>query len=194
MHWDRLYDGPVMDRCAKEPYLAVTPWVQKTGDNYQMLYISGLGYQKIDGKQEPIYTIKYAESDRLDQWVRQENPVIRLDDETGKPLCFSHPSFYQLDNKKWIIIACLRGVSDYRDGYNSYKLVYGVTNSLMKLERIHPVKISSTNYAETFRDRFDVMQAYPSLFSWNSRLFCTFNGNSFGRTGLGISHVKLHMT
>tara|TARA_Y100001968_G_scaffold324599_1_gene364272 strand:+ start:1626 stop:2579 length:954 start_codon:yes stop_codon:yes gene_type:complete len=192
LQWKRLYDGPILDRCAKEPYLAVTPCVQKNGHNFQMLYISGLGYTKINGKQEPIYTIKYAQSDKLEEWRREENPVIMLEDDNGNPLCFSHPSFYQLDNEKWIIVASLRGVSDYRDGINSYQLVYGMTNSLLKLDKVKPITFSSNNYTKTYRHRFDLMRAYPSLFYWQSRLFCSFNGNGFGRTGLGICHVRLN--
>ncbi len=156
-----------------------------------MLYISGLGYKEINGTQEPIYTIKYATSKNIVSWFRQSNPLIELKDDEGSPICFSHPTFIKINSKEWLVLSCSRGINDYRYGKQGYNLVYWVTKNLTTLEGIKEIDIKHNLSTIEAKKYHQSMQAYPSLFWLNQKLYCTFNGNRFGRTGFGIARVNI---
>ena len=68
--FQRKFDGPLFDRTPEEPYLAVTPSVMCENDAWRAWYISGLGWEKIAGKFEPVYVIKAAHSADGIHWMR----------------------------------------------------------------------------------------------------------------------------
>src|SRR5665213_4213891 len=66
--FQRMFEGPVMDRTAEEPYIAVTPTIIRAASRWQMWYISGLRWVPVSDRLEPIYVIKYAESSNGIRW------------------------------------------------------------------------------------------------------------------------------
>jgi hypothetical protein len=192
LKWTRLYQGPILDRTPHEPYLAVTPWVHKRTDGlYEMLYISGTGYIRDDDRYEPVYTVKYAKSSEIMSWERFPDQVMPFQ-WTSDSICFSHPTFIPLDNMSFMVAACVRQSRDYRcGGSNSYKLVFGFTETLQKVHKLHFPKYDIPQTITNVQVNFQEMQAYPSFIRINDDILCFYNGNGFGRSGFGVARVKV---
>src|SRR5436190_6611639 len=107
----RLYEGPVLERTAREPYIAVTPSILKEGSQWRMWYISGMRWVEIEGRYEPVYVIKYAFSEDGIDWSRPNRLCIppSHDEEA-----FSHPTVIK-DGGRYRMWYCSRNSRDYRD-------------------------------------------------------------------------------
>src|SRR5205823_182876 len=74
--FERAYEGPVLDRDSQEPYLVTSPFVLRDDGRWRMWYSSGLGWMDVNGRPEPIYVIKHAESDDGVQWRKDPATCI----------------------------------------------------------------------------------------------------------------------
>jgi hypothetical protein len=179
----RAYYGPVMERTAEEPYLAVTPTVIKLPDRYRCWYISGLRWVAVDGKFEPVYAIKRAESRDGVHWERPSPLCIpqRHDLEA-----FSRPCVRVL-NGSYHMWYCFRESTDYRDGAGSYRMGYATSDdgvSWKRCDELAGIAPSTEGWDST-------MICYPYVFEADSRLFMLYNGNGFGRSGFGVAEWEM---
>lgn len=175
----RTYEGPVLDRTHSEPYLAVTPSILFEDNKYKMWYVSGLRWQLIDNKYEPIYVIKYAQSDDGITWERPSHICIPQHYELE---AFSHPSVIKEDGiyHMWY---CYRGSEDYRNGENSYRMGYATSEN-----GIDWVRNDKENIVQPSSDGWDsTMICYPYVFFAQEKKYMVYNGNGFGQTGFGLA-------
>lgn len=175
----RLYNGPILDRTKDEPYLAVTPCIIKDNGLWKMWYISGTKWTEIESKYEPVYTIKYAESQDGIDWARFPEKTIKhhCEDEV-----FSHPSVVKIDNKyhMWF---CYRKITDYRDGANSYQIGYAFSDDGKNWSRD-----DGLSGIEKSKDGWDSkMICYPYVIKIKNDHYMFYNGNYFGQTGFGLA-------
>jgi hypothetical protein len=175
----RMFEGPIMDRAPLEPYLAVTPTILKEGNKWQMWYISGLSWEKIEEKYEPVYAIKYAYSVDGINWQR---PNILCIQREHKFEAFSHPTVIKKDGKYHMWFSC-RDSKDYRDGPGSYRMGYASSDDGVKWQRADKnsgIDVSGQGWDST-------MICYPYLVEVNGGIYLFHNGNGFGRSGLGYA-------
>jgi len=175
----RIFEGPIMDRTPQEPYLAVTPSIIKEGDKWQMWYISGLSWKKIEKRYEPVYAIKYAHSSDGINWQR---PNILCIPQKHELEAFSHPSVIKKDGKYHMWFSC-RNSKDYRDGAGSYRMGYGISDdgiSWQRMDEKSGITISEQGWDST-------MICYPYIVKKDENLYLFYNGNGFGRSGLGYA-------
>ena len=177
--FERLFDGPIMDRNAREPHIAVTPSIIREDGRWRMWYISGLRWVEIDGKMEPVYVIKYAHSSNGIDWTRPNHLCIpqRHDLEA-----FSHPTVLKIggEYRMWY---CFRDSRDYRDGAGAYRIGYATSIDGLGWERkdhAGGLDVSPSGWDST-------MTSYPYAFELDGRVFMLYNGNGFGRTGFGLA-------
>ena len=123
----------------------------------------------------------------MDKWNRNHDKLVR---RSGKSIitAFSHPTFIRFENNKYLVMACIRGYMDFRDGANSYKIVGCITSNLKDLRKLDYVEYINNQDVE---QNISSMQAYPSLFRMNGSVYCCINGNGFGRSGFGIARVRI---
>lgn len=178
----RKFEGPVMDRTPEEPYLAVTPTVLREDDKWRIWYISGLRWQEIDGKFEPIYVVKYAESVDGIRWTRPNITCIQQE----HPLeAFSHPTVVKRDGlyHMWY---CYRDSRDYRDGKGSYRIGYGSSADGINWQRSDDragLPPSAEGWDST-------MQCYPYVTVIDDTVYMFYNGNGFGQSGIGLAVLE----
>lgn len=185
----RLHEGPVLDRTIWEPYLRVTPW--KVG--LRLWWISGLRWEMIDGKAEPIYVIRQGFQDgvwngiAVEQGRWRERPALSPafpPDRYFEPdndECFSRPCVFER-NGTWTMLYSYRKARDYRDGANAYRVGMATSESGWQWKRRdEEFKLPRTPGFD------DTMQAYAATFDVNGKLFMVFNGNSFGKHGFGLA-------
>ena len=177
----RVFEGPILDRIATEPYLAVTPCILKEGCVWKMWYISGLKWVKINERYEPVYVIKYASSEDGLNWIRYQDICIA---QTHELEAFSRPSVIKKDGK-YCMWYCYRDSHDYRNGSGSYQMGYAESSDGLNWERMdHKSGIKASN---SHNDWDGKMLCYPYTIKLNGELYLFYNGNGFGQSGIGYA-------
>jgi hypothetical protein len=178
-YFDRKFDGPVLERTPIEAYMAVTPYVIRDKTLWKMWYVSGLGWQEVEGKQEPVYVIKYASSVDGINWMRSGDIVIPQKDPLeamARPTVLQRNSLYHM----WF---SYRSSHDFRDGEGSYRVGYARSLDGVKWKRE-----DSLAGVDVSPDGWDSrMVCYPYVLEVSDRLLMFYNGNSFGQSGIGCA-------
>ncbi len=175
----RIGNGPVMSPNLCEPFLIGDPFVLQEKDQYIMFYIRGRDWLKNkNGGLERRYSISMADSPDLLNWNRNSRLIIpeRLRTEAQ-----AMPSVLFLDGV-YHLMYCYRDVFDFRDNsLNSYKIGHAFSNDLQNW-RLSSFKVPAGNPGEWDSE----MQCYPNIFESNGKVFLLYNGNNFGRHGIGL--------
>ncbi len=177
----RLYQGPVLERSAEEPYLAVTPTVIRDGARFLCWYVSGLRWVDLDGRREPVYAIKHAHSLDGVHWVRPPELSIPQQHELE---AYSRPCVRRTGGL-WEMWYCFRHSLNFRDGAGSYRIGYATSSDGIRWQR-----------------RDDEAALLPATHGWDSMMICYpfvldvdgsrlmfHNGNGFGRSGFGLCRL-----
>lgn len=179
--FNKLHDGPILDRTISDPYLCATPCVLIENGIWRMWYLSGVGWKTHDGKVEPYYNIKYAESADGINWKR--DGLICIDFKTPDEGGIARPSVLKDGNiyKMWY---SYRAGSDYRaDRSKSYRIGYAESLDGLKWTRKDEqvgIDISKTGWDSE-------MICYPFVMDVNKRRYMFYNGNGFGKSGFGYA-------
>jgi hypothetical protein len=177
--YQRKFEGPVLDRTPEEPYLAVTPCVLRDGDAWRSWYISGIAWEQVDGKYEPVYVIKSARSDDGIHWQRSNTQCV----EQQHPLeAFSHPTVVS-GGDRYHMWYCHRDSKEFRDGRGSYRIGYAYSTDGERWTRADEaagIGVSSDGFDST-------MQCYPYVIEVDDATYMFYNGNGFGQSGIGLA-------
>ena len=175
--FSRLFEGPVLERNPREPYIAVTPSIVRDGDIWRMWYISGLRWEHVEERYEPVYVIKSAVSDDGIDWHR---PNIQCIPQDHPEQAFSHPTVIRTATG-WHMWYCFRDSRDYRDGSGAYQIGYAFSADGDHWDRrdgFGGLSIGVAGWAST-------MTSYPFVTEIDNQVVMFFNGNGFGRSGFG---------
>lgn len=180
--WRRMFEGPVLERCPQEPYIAVTPSILVEDGLWRMWYISGLRWTEVGGRYEPVYVIKYASSCDGVAWDRPNHLCIPQDhpDEA-----FSHPTVIR-DGDVYRMWYCCRDSRDYRDGAGAYRIGYAESPDGLTWTRLDDV----LGLPHAVEEWASTMTCYPFVTRIDERVVMFFNGNGFGRTGFGYAVLE----
>ena len=178
LHFRKLFEGPIMDRTATEPYVAVTPTILFDDGLWKMWYVSGTSWLKVDGKYEPLYVIKYAESQDGYNFTRYPEHCLVSKFETE---AFSRPCVIKEDGifKMWF---CSRASQDYRNGAGSYRIRYAESAD----GRIW-TRYDEDGIPPSLEGWDSLMTCYPFIFEATGTKYMLYNGNRFGTTGFGLA-------
>jgi hypothetical protein len=131
--FERVHEGPVMDRSPTDPYLVTSPFVLREGGAWRMWYSSGVEWVNVNGRPEPRYLITHAESDDGVQWRRV--PVICIvprspTEAIGRPWVVRDGGTYRM----WY---SYRDIVGYRtDRSRSYRIGYAESGDGLSWERL----------------------------------------------------------
>ncbi|WP_116137892.1 hypothetical protein [Trinickia diaoshuihuensis] len=179
----RLFEGPVMDRTAEEPYFCGTTCVRIENGIWRNWYLSCTGWMLVDGKPEPRYHLKYAESRDGIHWTREGVVAIDYADacEGGLVRASVHH-----DGKLYRMWYCRRSYSGYRENSaGSYRMGYAESHDGLVWTRLD--ERAGLDVSESGWDSF--MVAYPEVAEAGGRLYCFYNGNGFGASGFGYAEA-----
>lgn len=170
MAFERFSKAPLLDRHAVDPFSISYPWVMKDGDLWRMWYGSNLkwGTEQTD----MAHLLKYAESTDGIHWHREGRIAIpfQSDDEyaMSKPCVIKEPGLYRM----WY---SYRGKS-YRIGYAESE--DGV--NWVRLDDQVGITVSDSGWdSETIE--------YPNVFDHKGDRYMVYNGNAYGKTGMGLA-------
>jgi hypothetical protein len=180
MSFTRPFEGPVVDRTAFEPYMTMSPYVLVDGNGlWRMWYGSGLKWVTIEGKFEPVYAIKYAESDDGLNWTQPNTlciaPRCPLEANTRPSVRYSKRGY-----EMWF---CYRHSRDFRDGTGAYHIGYALSADGKDWRR----QPDPAGMEPSIAGWDSKMMAYPNVVEVGGRLIMFYNGNGFGSTGIGYA-------
>lgn len=181
--YQRLFDGPIMERTADEPYFCATTCVRIENGIWRNWYLSSTGWDYVDGRPEPRYHLKYAESLDGIHWKRGGRIAVDYasDQEGGIVRASVHR-----EGNLWHMWYSYRQQRAYRStSSESYRIGYAESSDGLSWRRnddMAGIDISLAGW-----DSF--MIAYPEVFAIDERLIMLYNGNGFGLSGFGYAEL-----
>lgn len=177
----RYSQGPLYSPTVLEPYFTGTSCIIIDNGIWKNWYLSCTKWEILNGKPEPFYHIKYAESPDGIQWKRDGHIAIdfKSPDEGGivRASVMKEDQMY----KMWY---SFRKARDYRTNRkNSYRIGYAESKDgrqWHRKDRKITIELSETGWDSE-------MMAYPHVIKHNGTRYMFYNGNGFGRTGFGYA-------
>lgn len=179
--FERAFKGPLLDRTQYEPHFCAVPCVLVENGKWRMWYLSGVRWDVFNGKPEPRYHIKYAESDDGINWDRRG--VVCIDFKSEAEAGIVRPSVIN-DGAVYRMWYSYRGLENYRtDKTNSYRIGYAESEDgiawIRKDEQLG-LDVSPSGWDSE-------MVAYPYIYAEAAKKYMFYNGNGFGQSGLGYA-------
>lgn len=148
------------------------PFIVKKDEKYYMWYGSTVTWDY--GNEEMLHIINWGTSIDGKKFVRNGKAI---DYEIGKAQAFSRPTVIYW-NRKW------RMWFSYRGNKDLYKIGYAESSDLENWE----IKDSNFYISEAGWD--SEMVCYPFIFEHKEKLYMLYNGNGYGKTGIGLAVLE----
>lgn len=180
--FQRLYEGPVLDRTKTEPYYVGACDVIKDGDQWICYYTGGKHWTSINNKHEINYQIQRATSNNGIDWIRNNEVVIQPENEYE--VC-ARPSVWK-ENDIYHMFYSKRSMAEFRENPRmNYRAGYATSLDGINWKRCD--EKLDLNPSESGWDSDAI--AYPYFFSYEGKKYIFYNGNEFGKTGFGIAEL-----
>ncbi|MBC7525082.1 MAG: hypothetical protein H7239_11665 [Flavobacterium sp.] len=182
--FEKYSDGPILDRSPKEPFFNTAPFVLKESeDDWKMWYVSCTGWKMINNYPEPLYNVKFAQSNDGINWKREAIVAIETDvfaEAVGKPFVFKEDGIYKM-------IYSYRNSVEYRTNpEKSYRLGYAESENginWVRKDNLIGIKFSSDGWDS-------IMMEYASSYIFKGKRYLIYNGNGFGESGFGYAILE----
>jgi hypothetical protein len=174
----RAFEGPVVDRSRDEPFSTTACFVLREGETCRMWYTSTTDWIDVRGRLEPIYVIKYAESEDGVVWTRRNVTCI----EPRSPHEANVRPWVLHDGDTYRMWYCYRGSDGYRENSSeSYRIGYAESGDGVSWQR----RDEAVGIQPSENGWDSEMLAYPSIYEHRGTKHLLYNGNGFGTSGIG---------
>jgi hypothetical protein len=170
--FERSSLAPLLDRHRADPFLIASPFVRHENRLWRMWYISATRWVSTPDGPRHYYNIRYAESDDGVAWRRDGR--ISVDYAGDAEYAFARPCVLR-DAEAFRMWYAIRG-DRYRIGYAESP--DGLTWSRQD---------DAGGLQAQGNDWDSEMVEYPWVFDAAGRRFMLYNGNGYGRTGVGMA-------
>jgi predicted GH43/DUF377 family glycosyl hydrolase len=175
--------GPVISYSPDEPFILSGPKIRKFNNKFYLFYIAGSKWIANDGKPEPVYKIRMAESKNGFDWKKLGRNLIpdRLDNDEAQA---SPDVFFQ--NGVYHMFFCYRRGLNFRGKEGGYRIGYAFSDNLIDWRRDDAqvgIDVSDEGWDSE-------MISYPHVFALDGEIYMLYLGNSVGRFGFGIAKWK----
>ncbi|MBN8828223.1 MAG: hypothetical protein J0H68_05905 [Sphingobacteriia bacterium] len=174
--------APLFDRTNEEPIFSTNPYVMKEEEGkWHMWYMVVTKWLTINGKLEGLHTIYYASSTDGINWNRENVRCIEPNEELE---CIANPCVIR-ENGVYKMWYCSRKALDFRDGQNSYRMGYAESR-----DGKNWVRMDDRMQFDVSNEGWDsLMVAYPAIIDVKGSRYMFYNGNGFGKTGIGCAKL-----
>lgn len=179
--WEKFSKGPVFSTSYKEPGYIGTVDILIENGVWRMWYLSCLNWIEHDGVMEPLYDIKYAESINGIDWEPKQITCIPL---TGDEGGISSARVLKIRDNQYKMWYSIRNKTDYRFNRRNAYRIKEATSTDGIFWNIENNFISLDTSPETWED---IMMCYPEVLKRDTGLIMFYNGNGFGKTGIGYA-------
>lgn len=175
--YTRVSLAPILERNSIDPYLTASPCVLIENGVWRMWYVSGTGWEMKNGQAHHYYHIKYAESSDGINWRREG--VVCIDYQSEDEYAIARPCVVKDDDvyQMWY---------SYRG--QSYRVGYAESKDGLRWER----KDAEVGIDVAQAGWDSEMIEYPFVFDHEGERYMLYNGNGYGRTGVGLATLDLH--
>jgi hypothetical protein len=170
--YQRVSPSPILERNSIDPYLTASPCVLVENGKWRMWYVSGTGWKLEHEQPQHRYHIKYAESDDGITWQREG--LVCIDYQSADEYAISRPCVTS-DGSLYRMWFAARG-DRYRIGYA--ESADGL--SWTRKDQESGIDVSDSGWDSE-------MVAYPYVFEHEGRYYMLYNGNGYGKTGIGLA-------
>ncbi len=174
-------NGPVFSTSSLEPGFVGSVGILFEEDEFLCWYLSCRKWVEHDGLMEPYYDIKFATSKNGVLWEPKGVTCIGLLPGEGG---IATPRVRKI-GEEYHMWFSYRMENDFRQNPDrSYRIGHAVSNDGINWTRDpEPVLFPSGN-----KDDWDgIMTTYPYIIPERNRLVMFYNGNGFGKTGIGVA-------
>ncbi|WP_207540772.1 glycoside hydrolase family protein [Sabulicella rubraurantiaca] len=174
----RLQDVPAMDRGPGERFFRTAALVRPPSEerSWDAWYIGGGDFTVAAGRQQPKYSLRTVTSPDGITWPLQGQPVLQpAEDELG----FGRPWLQRLGADRWTLWYSIRAISGYRLGY-----------AVSRDGRTWTRRDDLTGFESAAGEWDAEMQCYAALQEISGSLYMFYNGNGYGRTGVGLAVLE----
>jgi hypothetical protein len=177
--YNKFSTGPVFGSSYKEPgYIGTTKILIENGI-WRAWYLSCREWEIINGIVEPIYDIKYAESTNGIDWDPKNISCINLQGAEGG---ISQASVLKQDNKYYMWFS-YRAKTNYRLNKNySYRIGMAMSDDGIEWQRKETLELDASEQGWD-----SIMVEYPYVVTGIQNYFMFYNGNGFGKEGIGYA-------
>jgi hypothetical protein len=168
----RYATGPIMDRSIHDPCFVSNSCVLVEDGRWRMWYLSGLRWENPTGALKHYYHIKYAESADGIDWNR--NGTICIDFQNADEYAIARPCVIHEDGIYKMWYSC-RG--------ETYRIGYAVSHDGISWQRkddLVGINVSDSGWDSE-------MIEYGFVFDHGGRRYLLYNGNGYGKTGIGLA-------
>lgn len=171
----KVSPSPVLGRTAADPFLTASPCVLVEDGVWRMWYVSGTGWEAEGAEPKHYYHIRYAESSDGVEW-RGDGHVC-IDYASPDEYAIARPSVVR-DGGVYRMWYTYRGAA--------YRLGYAESPDGLAWTRMDDrvgIDVSPEGWDSE-------MLAYAHVFDHGGRRWMLYNGNGYGRSGIGLAVLE----
>lgn len=184
--FEKMYEGPLWDRGLTEKFFSGTSCVLQDGEIYKNWYLSCTEWIPYEGRLEPRYHLKYAESQDGIHWnIDGRVAIDYYDFNEGGIVKASVIKDGVGDYKMWY---ATRKRIDYRKNKsNSYRIGFAKSSDGVNWTRMDD---SVEGLQPSYEGWDSEMMCYPHVIDIKGERYMFYNGNCFGQTGFGLAKLE----
>lgn len=179
----RYGKGAILSQSPDEPFLISGAKVRNFYDTYFLFYLAGRKWIMHNGRPESVYKIRMAVSSDGINWDRQNRDIIANVLEENE--CQAGGDVFQY-NGMFHMYFTYRYALDFRNKDRGYRIGYAYSRDLHEWTRDD--KNAGIVLSESGWD--SEMHHYPHVFELDGNHYMLYNGNDFGRYGLGLAILE----
>ncbi|MCK5610399.1 hypothetical protein KAR91_51475 [Candidatus Pacearchaeota archaeon] len=174
--FNKISNAPILTKSEYDPWMVSGPHVMIEGKKWRMWYLSGIRWTVEKGVLKSYYHIKYAESKDGTNWKR--NGIVCIDFKSKDESRIARIDVIKENGlyKGWYSFA------DKSSNYN-YRIGYAESNNGINWER----KDDEAGI-DVSKNGFDnAMICYPFVIVHKGKKYMFYNGDNFGKNGIGLA-------
>ena len=175
--------GPVLSYSPDEPFIVGGPKIRRFNDLWYLWYIAGRKWIHVDGRAEPVYKIRMANSLDGIRWSIANRDLINSRIEHDEAQASPDVIFA---NGKYHMFFCYRYSRNYRGKQNGYRIGYASSEDLLNWTRDDTragIDVSDDGWDSE-------MISYPHVFELDGKTYMAYLGNEVGRHGFGLAVLE----
>jgi hypothetical protein len=176
----KLGRTPVLDRTDQELFFRCGSHVRYENGRFRLWYIAGSDWRELQGKQVPLYDLRYLESDDGVHWGPVGTVVMPLDPEREHG--FGRPCVVESPDGAYEMFFSARTLNT-----GAYQLAYA-----RSLDGICWQRCDDQLVLQGEQQQWDLhAQCFPAVITQGRQRYMFYNGNNFGSDGFGLALQQL---
>ncbi len=174
--FEKYSDTPILDRSSEEMLFRCGPYAIRENNIYKMWYVAGSSWINIDGKEYPVYNVKYIESEDGINWPSKGENALETED--GDEHGFGRPYVTKKKNGTYRLFVSVR-----KKSLKQYRMAYAESKDGKVWSRLDK-KLN----LDVTQNSFDSQAiTYAAYFENNNQSYIFYNGNNFGEDGIALA-------